>query len=402
MFAGSGVLRLLNDDRLVAVHLLRDREGRRQRGVSGGPPVESFDDRQGFRHVEDFALRDGDIPVHIAQRTRRVSGNVRPVRPRGEGNSKPGVSGRERFPVEVAIAGHVKAGEIDAGADNSGLRRSDLSESARRAGQISAAGVRSDNGVRELPLAFQKLLGDLRAQRLDPGDAEGRIERGVEEACFLQNKKEVVEKLRSDGHLQDFRAVRFALSSLLENLRLTDAATVEKFLENDAFEVAHIRLGRDGRSVVSACGCDHAFIAPLFRVIAGDGGPAVLKTAGGVARFVLEEDPSPLALRSERPGCSGQVFQLDERRIPDIRLGLDHFDFIEGIPGLSHHFLVVERNPAEFKFAVIESKSAFHDLDFPGHDLLIARIRHCASPFAMRLRSSFPTSSSSGIGRPNP
>ena len=77
--------------------------------------------------------------------------------------------------------------------------------------EISAAGVGDDDGVGLPAGARPHLPRDLDAERLDPADAERRVEARVEVAGLLERLQEDVEELGADREALDLRAVDITL-----------------------------------------------------------------------------------------------------------------------------------------------------------------------------------------------
>ncbi len=121
VLAGAGVLGLLDDDDLVLVHLAGQGDGGGQAGVAGRAALQAFELGEQLGHVEDFALGDELVFIHVAQRAGGVARHIHPVRPGGEGHAKTGMPGGEGFAVEIAVGGHVQPGQIDRAGHDPGV-----------------------------------------------------------------------------------------------------------------------------------------------------------------------------------------------------------------------------------------------------------------------------------------
>ena len=97
MLAGTGIFCLLNDDDLILVHFLSELECRGERCVACRTLLKPFERGKAFGYVEYAALRDRDIPVHVAQGTAGASGDVGTVGVCGKRDAEARVTRRERL-----------------------------------------------------------------------------------------------------------------------------------------------------------------------------------------------------------------------------------------------------------------------------------------------------------------
>ena len=148
VLAGARVLRLLHDDGGVARQLAGEADGRGHGGVAGRAALQALELDQRLGDVEDLALGDREVAVDVAQRAGRVARHVGAVRPGGEGHAEAGVAGGEALAVEVVVAGHVQAGEVDRGAHDLRVGGAGALQAAGGARGVAAAGVRDDDGRR--------------------------------------------------------------------------------------------------------------------------------------------------------------------------------------------------------------------------------------------------------------
>ncbi len=147
VLARARVLRLLHDHDLVAIHLTRQRDGGGEAGVAGRAALQALQLGQQLGDVEDLALGDELVLVHVAQRPGGVARHVDPVGPGRERNAEAGVAGGERLAVEVVVGGHVQAAQVDRAGHDARLPAAGGLKAAGGAGQVAAAGVRDDDRV---------------------------------------------------------------------------------------------------------------------------------------------------------------------------------------------------------------------------------------------------------------
>ncbi len=337
VLAGAGVLGLLHHHRGGARQFAGQAHRPRDRGVAGGAPLEAFDLAHRFGRPEGLALAHREVAVHVAQRARRVARHVRAIGPRREGHAEPGVSGGEALAVEIRIAGHVQAAQVDRDADDLGLGRPGPLEAARRPRRVAAAGVGDHAVRRRRPGERRHLLGDLDAEGLDTRDAERRVQRGGEVAGLVEQLEHEGEELGADAQLHDFGAVGLADAALLEDLGLPDVAAVEGLLADDALESSARRLAADGGAVVARGRGDDAVVALLPGQMDADAGPAILEGAGEIRGLVLDEDPRAPPGLAHRPDEVGQVPELEQRRLADARARLDGDDLRQAVAMRGHH-----------------------------------------------------------------
>ena len=112
MLASAGILGFLYHDHLILIHLLGQGEGGCQCCVSGRSFFHPFQTCQDLSHPEHIPLLDGEVTVHVAQRSGCGTWHVRTVRPGGEGNAEAGVSCGEAFTIELGIGSHMQAGQV--------------------------------------------------------------------------------------------------------------------------------------------------------------------------------------------------------------------------------------------------------------------------------------------------
>ena len=106
-------------------------------------------------------------------------------------------------------------------------------EAARRPRQIAAARIGDDDMLGVFAELREGLLGNLHAECLDAANRGRRIERGIVIARLLEDRERLVEELRADTQLDDFRAEGLTGPLLLEDLRLSDAPRVIALLNDD-------------------------------------------------------------------------------------------------------------------------------------------------------------------------
>ena len=88
-------------------------EGGGQRGIAGGAALQALQVCQQLGDAHNFALRHGDIAIHIAQGTGGRTGHVGAIRPVGKRDAEAGMAGGTGLPVELGVRGHVQAGQIN-------------------------------------------------------------------------------------------------------------------------------------------------------------------------------------------------------------------------------------------------------------------------------------------------
>ena len=113
MLARAGVLGLADYQDLILRQLLSQAEGGGQRGISGGAALQALQVCQQLGDAHNFALRHGDIAIHVAQGTGGRTGHVGAIRPVGKRDAEAGVAGGTGLPVELGVRGHVQAGQIN-------------------------------------------------------------------------------------------------------------------------------------------------------------------------------------------------------------------------------------------------------------------------------------------------
>ena len=95
MLAGSGVLRLLDDNQRILRQLPSDRERGCQRGIARRTTLQTFQFCEQLGREEDLALGDGDVAIEIAQPASRVARNVHSIGVDRKGEAEPGMPGGE-------------------------------------------------------------------------------------------------------------------------------------------------------------------------------------------------------------------------------------------------------------------------------------------------------------------
>ena len=329
VLAGAGVLGLLHDDGGVARQVAGEAHGGGHGRVAGRAALEALELGHRLGDVEHLALRHREVAVDVAQRPGRVARHVGAVRPGGERHAEAGVAGGEALAVEVVVAGHVQAAEVDRGADDLGVGRAGTLQAAGRAGGVAAAGV-GDHDVRRVRAGEAlHLAGDLEAQGLDAAHAEAAVERGGEVAGHVEQFDHVEEELGTDGELHDLGAVGLADAALLDDLRLADVAAVERLLDDDALEAVARRLAGDGGAVVARRRGDDALVALLLGHVDADAGAPVLEGAGEVGGLVLDEDARALAGLAHAAHEVGEVPELEQRRAAHAGARLDGDDLVQ-------------------------------------------------------------------------
>lgn len=397
VLSGAGVLGLLDDDDLVAIHLTSHGDRGRQAGVSGRAPLQTFDLRQKLGHVEDLALGDQMVAIHVPQRTSGVAWDVNAVGPGGERHAETGVAGGERLVVEVVVGGHVQSGEIHRDGDDLGLVTAHLAQAAGSSGDVAATGIGDHDSVGLASVTLLHLVTDLGAEGLDARDSVGRVEAGVEVAGVLQGTQQDVEKLRPDRQLDHFGAVGLTGPGLLDDLRLAHVVGVVDLLDDDAGQSALSGLGGDGGTVVSAGGRNQAGKSLDLRLVGAQGCTTSLEAAGRIGGLVLEEDPSSLARSGDLADGLGQTVQLVQRGVTHLGLGLDASDVVEVVTGGGHQGVVVEGQVTALEAVVVQRQGTSHDFAAASHDVVIG-VAHDRSSFPWDVMDScmVPIDNSSG------
>ena len=95
------------------------------------------------------------------------------------------------------------------------LRGAGGAHAASCTGDVTASRVSDHHDVRVPTRQTAHVVGDLGAERLDAGDTERRVERGVEVTRLLEQEQEEVEELRAHRALDDLGAELFAGARLL-------------------------------------------------------------------------------------------------------------------------------------------------------------------------------------------
>ena len=297
----------------------------------------------------------------------------------------------------------MQAAEVDAGPDDAALCPR-LEDPPRRAREVAAPRRGADHRVGVPPGQGAALLDQLVAQGLDPRDAEGGVERGVEVPGLLQEAQEGREELRSHRELHDLGPVGLADALLLQDLRLADLSAVVAFLDDDAVEPAHGGLGGHRRAVVAAGRRNDALVPQVLRLMDGDRRPPGLEAPGGVAGLVLHEDARALAGGRIFSGEPGEVPELQKRRVADPGLGLDAAHLLHGVADLAHQPFVIETDALELEGAVIDPERRLHDLVPARVEPLVGQVpiprRHDRSSPASSSRSCICTRRSSGTKLP--
>ena len=94
----------------------------------------------------------------------------------------------------------MQTGQVDRGGDDLGVAAG-LVQAAGGTGQVAAAGVRHNNGVRMTAILFNELVAELPAERFHAADAEGAVEGGVEVAGILKHHQRLIEEFGADREL---------------------------------------------------------------------------------------------------------------------------------------------------------------------------------------------------------
>ena len=404
MLAGAGVFRLLRDDDLILIQLLRKGERRRKARVARGALFHALKRGKRLGDVEHLALLHGDVAIHVAERARCAARHVAVIRVGRVRHAEAGVRGGEGLAVELCVARHAEAAEVDG-------RRHDLCvaaglfEAARGAGQVAAARVCADDHIRVAAIALFELMPKLPAERFHAAHAEGGIERGVEIAGLFQHHEHFIEQLRADGKLEHFRAERFALARLFDDLRLAALLGVVAFLHDDALEALHRRLGSHSRAVVAARRGDDALVAHLLCMVDARGRAALLEAARRVRSFILHKDARALAGLCIFAGKRRQVVQFEDRGVAHVEFPLDADVILKRIAGAVHQRFIVEGDGAGFILAVIDAHGLFYDLALAAGDSLVAlvydhAVYHASSPPNSALRRDSSIVRISGTNAP--
>src|SRR5262245_61736110 len=113
------------------------------------------------------------------------------------------MAGREGLAVEVSVTGHVQASQIDTCPDYLSVMRARRSKPAGCSSHVSPAGVRHDHNVRIAARQRTDIRCYFSTKCLDPHDAEGRVQRGIEVARLFENRQEEIEEFRPNGALNN-------------------------------------------------------------------------------------------------------------------------------------------------------------------------------------------------------
>lgn len=211
VLACAGVFGLLHNDALIFVHFLCKTECCCKSGVACGSLFKTFEGSESFGDEEYAALRNGNIPVHVAEGTCRTARNIGTVRVYAERNAEACVPGCEALFVELSIACHVQAGEVDACTDNFCMTVG-FAQTACSAGEIAAARIGADNNIGITIKLCTELLSNFITQSFNTGNAERGVEGSVEIACFFKQAENRAEKLGTDGELDNFCTESFAFA----------------------------------------------------------------------------------------------------------------------------------------------------------------------------------------------
>ena len=281
MLACARVLGLLNNDHLIFIHLLSNTECRRECSVAGRTLFKALKGSKRFGDEEYAALGDGNISIHVTERTRGTSRDIGTVGIYAERNAESGMTRGKALLVELLIACHVKTGKVNACADDLCIAVS-LAKSASGTGKVAAACVGADNSIGITVELCAELLCYLVTESFDTGNAEWRVQRSIEVAGLFKKAKNGGEKLGAYGELNDLCTEGFAFTSLFNNLGLTDASAVIALLNDDAFKTCHCGMAGNRCAVVSAGGSNNALIAELLCLIYARAGTPCLKASAGV------------------------------------------------------------------------------------------------------------------------
>ena len=381
MLAGAGVFGLLGNDDLVLIQLLRQRKGSCQRGVAGGALFHTFQSSQSLGDVEDLALLDGHIAIHVTQGTGGRTGHVAVVGIGGIGHAEAGVGGGEGLAVELIVGSHGQAGQINRSGNDLGVAAG-LAQAAGGAGQVAAAGVGANHHIGVLAKAVHKLMAQLPAQGLHAGDTEGGVQRGVEVAGIFQHQQSLIEQLGTHRQLQDFGAQSLALTGLFHDFGLAHALGVIALLDDDALQTLHGGLRGHGSAVVAGGSGHNALVAHLLGMVHRGGGAALLEGAGGVGGLVLDEDAGALAGSGALSGQRGQVVQLKNGGVAHVILLLDADMILQGIAGIGHQGFIIEDDAFFFVLAVIHADGVTDDLALAAGDggVTSVHLAHASAP----------------------
>ena len=261
----------------------------------------------------------------------------------------------------------MQARQVDGSGDALRVGGAGLHQASGGTGHHAAACGRADDHRGILAVLLSALHRDLVAEGLDAGDAVGRVQGRVEVTGVFQDGQEGVEQFGTDGQLNDFSAVGFALSGLLDDLGLADAVGVEAFLHDDALQALHGGLGCDGCAVVAGSGGHNALVAHLLGGRDCAGSSSGLEGTGGVGGFILCQDGGAVTGLGVLSGQRGQVSEFEDRRVADAGQGLHSFDLFEGVAGGGHQSFVVEAHLAGFELVIVEAHGLFHDLVVSSH-----------------------------------
>ena len=294
----------------------------------------------------------------------------------------------EGFKVKIPVAGHVKPLKVHAGPDDRHVSRPGLLKPPGGARHVASPGVGNHHRCGKAAVLAAALLGDLPADGLDSGDAQGRVEGCIEEARLLKNAQQIVKKLRPHAGLDDLCAVGLALAGLLHYLRLAPVPAVEDLLGDDRLKVVHIGLGDQGCPVVAARGGGHSFEALRRREMARQGRPTVLEAPGRVGGLVLHQDPGPLAPGRQGPGRPGQVVQLHQRGVSHVGGGLNRPHPVEVVPKLAHHTFVIECQGSPLELFEIHEEGFLHNLVPSCHNPFVGAAHRSSSQSALRASPS--------------
>ena len=121
MLACTGVLRLLYYNGLILVKLLCESKCSGKRRIACGSLLKTLKRCESLRYIENLALIDRYISVHIAKGTCRTSRNVTAVGVCSKGNTEARVTRCERLLVEAYVGSHVKPLEVYARRNNLGI-----------------------------------------------------------------------------------------------------------------------------------------------------------------------------------------------------------------------------------------------------------------------------------------
>ncbi len=108
----AGVFGFLDNNDLVPVHLTCHGNRGGQAGVTRGTAFNALKLGEQFGNEEDLALSDQLVFVHVAHTARGIARHISAIWPGGKRHTKTGVTGGERFFVEVGVRSHVQTTQV--------------------------------------------------------------------------------------------------------------------------------------------------------------------------------------------------------------------------------------------------------------------------------------------------